>query len=115
MKQIIKNDEKTQKVTKKVMKGLKYYAMGVMLVGATVGTATGVCAASDPLQVVNNLSNFIFSLTRAIGLIICGYAIVQIGLSFTTHDPSQRANGVMFLAGGAIVTFAKEILNLIAG
>ena len=108
MKQIIKNDEKTQKVIKKVKKGFKFYAMAVMLVGITVGT-------TDPLTVVNNLSNFIFSLTRAIGLIICGYSIVQIGLSFTTHDPSQRANGIMFLAGGAIITFAKEILNLITG
>lgn len=115
MKQIIKNDEKTQNVIKKVKKGFKFYAMGVMLVGITVGTTTGVYAASDPLTVVNNLSNFIFSLTRAIGLIICGYSIVQIGLSFTTHDPSQRANGIMFLAGGAIITFAKEILNLITG
>jgi hypothetical protein len=114
MKQIIK-EEKTQKIVKRAKKGFKYYAMGVMLVGATVGTATGVYAESDPLTVVNNLSDFIFSLTRAIGLIICGYAIVQIGLSFTTHDPSQRANGIMFLAGGAIVTFAKEILNLITG
>lgn len=75
MKQIIKNDEKTQKVIKKVKKGFKFYAMGVMLVAITVGTTTGVYAASDPLTVVNNLSNFIFSLTRAIGLIICGYYI----------------------------------------
>lgn len=115
MKQVIKNDEKTQKIIKRAKKGFKFYAMGVMLIGATIGTATGVYAADDPLTVVNNLSNFIFSLTRAIGLIICGYSIVQIGLSFTTHDPSQRANGIMFLAGGAIITFAKEILNLITG
>ena len=115
MKQVIKNDERTLKIIKRVKKVFKFYAMGVMLVGATIGTATGVSAANDPLTVVNNLSNFIFSLTRAIGLIICGYSIVQIGLSFTTHDPSQRANGIMFLAGGAIITFAKEILNLITG
>ena len=86
----------------------------ILFLGVILAT-TGVYAASDPLTVVNNLSNFIFSLTRAIGLIICGYSIVQIGLSFTTHDPSQRANGIMFLAGGAIITFAKEILNLITG
>ena len=115
MKQVIKSDERTLKIIKRAKKGFKFYAMGVMLVGATLGTATGVYAADDPLTVVNNLSNFIFSLTRAIGLIICGYSIVQIGLSFTTHDPSQRANGIMFLAGGAIITFAKEILNLITG
>lgn len=72
-------------------------------------------AANDPLTVVNNLSDFIFGLIRAIGLILLGFGIVQVGLSFKSHDPSQRANGFMTLAGGIIITFAKEILNLITG
>ena len=33
--------------------------------------------AGDPLTVVNNLSTFIFSLIRAIGLILLGFGIVQ--------------------------------------
>ena len=62
---------------------------------------------------VNNLSDFIFSLIRAIGLILLGFGVVQIGLSLKSHDPSQRANGFLTLAGGVIITFAKEILDLI--
>ncbi len=72
-------------------------------------------AASDPLAVINNLSTFIFSLIRAIGLILLGFGIVQVGLSLKSHDPAQRANGFLTLAGGVIITFAKEILNLITG
>ena len=34
-------------------------------------------------------------------------------LSLKSHDPSQRANGFLTLAGGVIITFAKEILDLI--
>ena len=60
---------------------------------------------------VNNLSTFIFSLIRAIGLILLGFGIVQVGLSVKSHDPSQRANGFLTLAGGIIITFAKEILD----
>lgn len=74
-----------------------------------------VHAEGDPIQVVNNLSDFIFGLIRAIGMILLGFGIVQIGLSLKSHDPSQRANGFMTLAGGVVITFAKEILNLIAG
>ena len=74
-----------------------------------------VYAAGDPLSVVNNLSTFIFSLIRAIGLILLGFGIVQVGLSLKSHDPSQRANGFLTLAGGVIITFAKEILDLIMG
>lgn len=86
----------------------------VLVVVMTVGTGT-VFAASDPLAVINNLSTFIFSLIRAIGLILLGFGIVQIGLSLKSHDPSQRANGFLTLAGGVVITFAKEILNLIIG
>lgn len=74
---------------------------------------TTAFAASDPLGVVNNLSSFIFSLIRAIGLILLGWGVVQVGLSFQGHDPSQRAQGIMTLAGGLVVTFSKEILDLI--
>ena len=40
---------------------------------------------------------------------------MQVGLSFQSHDPSQRSQGFLTLAGGLVVTFAKEILDLITG
>lgn len=76
---------------------------------------TAFAADDDPIKVVNNLSDFIFGLIRAIGLILLAFGIVQVGLSLKSHDPSQRANGFLTLAGGVIITFAKEILNLITG
>lgn len=88
------------------------YAVGVLL--ATVA-CNFAFAANDPITVVNNLSNFIFSLIRAIGMILLGLGIMQVGLSLKSHDPSQRANGFLTLAGGIIITFTKEILSLITG
>ena len=76
---------------------------------------TPVSAANDPITVVNNLSDLMFSLIRAIGMLLTGFGIVQLGLSLKSHDPSQRANGFMTVAGGIIIMFAKEILNLIVG
>ena len=46
---------------------------------------------------------------------LLGFGVVQIGLSLKSHDPSQRANGFLTLAGGVVITFAKEILTLITG
>ena len=77
-------------------------------------TATAF-ATDDPLQVINNLSEFVFGLIRAVGIILLAFGIVQVGLSLKSHDPSQRANGFLTLAGGVIITFAREILNLITG
>lgn len=77
-------------------------------------TATAF-AADDPLAVVDNLTEFIFSLIRAVGIILLGFGILQIGLSLKSHDPSQRANGMFTMAGGIVITFTKEILTLITG
>ena len=61
------------------------------------------------------ITTIIFGLIRAIGLILLGFGIVQVGMSLKSHDPSQRANGFLTLAGGIIITFTKEILDLIVG
>lgn len=100
------------KISKKTKRTFAVYCALVLVMTLFAAPAY---AADDPLTVVNNLSNFIFGLIRAIGLILLGFGIVQIGLSLKSHDPSQRANGFLTLAGGIIITFAKEILNLITG
>jgi len=100
------------KISMKTKKSIAIYCVLVLMITLF---AVPVYAANDPLTVVNNLSDFIFGLIRAIGLILLGFGIVQIGLSLKSHDPSQRANGFLTLAGGVIITFAKEILTLITG
>ena len=100
----------------KLQNGFRHYV--VMVINLTLLFCTGLVAfaeGEDPIEVVNNLSDFIFGLIRAVGLILLGWGIVQIGLSFQSHDPSQRSNGFLTLAGGVVITFAKEILNLIVG
>lgn len=81
----------------------------------TFSITTTTFAADDPLAVVNNLSEFIFGLIRAIGIILLAFGVLQIGMSLKSHDPSQRANGMLTLAGGIVITFTKEILTLITG
>ncbi len=87
----------------------------VMIIILFVAQATHVFGANDPLTVINNLSTFIFSIVRGIGMILILWGIVQIGMALKSHDPSQRASGFMTLAGAVIITFAKEILDLITG
>ena len=86
-----------------------------MLFSVTVPAFAAPETGGDPISVVNNLSSFIFGLIRAVGIILLGWGIVQVGMSFSSHDPSQRSNGFLTLAGGVVITFAREILNLIMG
>ena len=109
-----KNQTKKLPMPSGVRKGYRIY-VAVVLALTLLMVGTTALAADDPIAVVNNLSEFIFGIIRAVGLILLGFGVVQVGLSLKSHDPSQRANGFLTLAGGIIITFAKEILNLITG
>lgn len=80
-----------------------------------VGNNTVFATTSEPLQVINNLKDFMFQIISSIGVILLLWGIVQVGMAIKSHDPSQRANGFMTLAGGIIIAFAKQILELIMG
>lgn len=100
------------KKLKTIRKTIFVVYVALIMVGAIT---TPIYASNDPVTVVNNFSDFMFGMIRAIGMILLGFGIVQVGLSLKSHDPSQRANGFMTVAGGIVITFAKEILNIIVG
>lgn len=115
---IFKNkNNKRLPVNRKAKKAFSIYCSIIIAVILTACLSVTAFAAGNnqALTAVNNLSTFIFGLIRAIGLILLGFGIVQVGLSLKSHDPSQRANGFLTVAGGVVITFAKEILTLITG
>ncbi len=92
-----------------------YLAACLVLTLLVFGATPVFAAGGDPIATINNLSTFIFSAIRAIGIIILGFGVVQIGLSLKSHDASQRANGFLTFFGGVVITFAKNILDLVLG
>ena len=107
----------TRQQMKRERRVKRMYALTVALMLAMAVTIAPAFAAAggDPLTVASNLSDFIFSLIRAVGLILLGFGVLQVGLSLQSHDPSQRSNGMLTIAGGIVIVFTKEILNLITG
>lgn len=103
-----------QNSERRVKRSFRFYAATVLSGTVMLGLAMPALAAeNDPLTVIDNLSTFIFGLIRAVGIILLGWGIVQVGMSLQSHDPSQRSNGFLTLAGGIVITFAKEILDQI--
>ena len=49
-----------------------------------------MAAGSDPLDIVNNLSDFIFSIIKALGVIILGWGIVQVGCRSSPTMPARE-------------------------
>ena len=94
---------------------IKRMVLSTAIIAILIIPETALADGGDPIAVVNNFSDFLFALVRAFGMILIGFVIVQVGLSLKSHDPSQRSNGIMTVAGGIIITFAKEILGLITG
>ena len=87
---------------------LYFSAVLVLAFCAALTVPAFAAGGSDPLTIVNNLSDFIFSIIKALGIIILGWGIVQVGMSFQSHDASQRTQGFLCLFGGLMIAFAKE-------
>ena len=67
------------------------FALYAAVVAVCCLAMPALAATTDPLAVIGNLNTFIFNVIRAVGLILLGWGIVQIGLSLQSHDPSQRS------------------------
>ena len=74
------------------------FAVSTLLVG-TLTTTAFATAGGDPLTVVNNLSDFIFGLIRAVGIILLGWGVVQVGLSVPVPRPQPALPGVSHPGG----------------
>lgn len=85
------------------------------------------CAAESPLAprllmstgvddvdtLFTNLTSLITGVVKVLGSIMCIYGLFQVGMSFSSHDPSQRIQGLMCIAGAVIIFFSPEILTAI--
>ena len=99
-------------------KAKRIYSVFACVALLLVATAVPALAADDPLTVVNNLAGWAepwWFVYVPYLVILLGFGILQVGLSLKSHDPSQRANGMLTVAGGIVITFTKEILSLITG
>ena len=68
----------------------RLYALFACLVLTLPFAVVPAFAADDPLSVVTSLSDFIFSLIRAVGLILLGYGILRPSPVLRPSQPFQR-------------------------
>ena len=87
-----------------------FFAVGVM---KTCGSFAEVKKPEHALKLFIRFALAKGAVTYGLELMLAVFSIVQVGLSLQSHDPSQRSQGFLTLAGGLVITFAKEILDLI--
>lgn len=111
MKILMKKNEQPSTLNRHIRR--RYFAGALTVMTVSLCTVPVMAAGSDPLTIVNSLSDFIFNIIKAIGVIILGWGVVQVGMSIQSHDASQRTQGFLCLFGGLMIAFAKEILTTI--
>ncbi len=114
MNKINSNNNVTTLAKDKRKTVLKRYLMVAITCAIVCVAMVPVLADNDAEKAIKSMSDIIFGIIRAIGVILSGWGLVQVGMSFQSHDPSQRSQGFLCLAGGLIIVFAKSILTAIA-
>lgn len=75
--------------------------------------AEGDGTTGDALGALNSLNDLIFGLLKAVGLAAAGFGVLQLGMSISSHDTTQRITGIACVVGGIIIYFTKSILSAI--
>ncbi len=107
----MKKNEQPNTLCRRVRR--RYFTGALTVLALSLCTVPAMAAGTNPLSIVNSLSDFIFNIIKAIGVIILGWGVVQVGMSIQSHDASQRTQGFLCLFGGLMIAFAKEILTTI--
>ena len=63
----------------------------------------------------DNLIGFVSGIARVIGIALVIFGVGSFGIALANHDPGQRAQGLMALAGGVVVFFAPNIITFLQG
>ena len=66
--------------------------------------------AAGPTESLEAFVDLFVSLIKIAGFVAGLWGLIQVAVSFSSHDPSQRINGIMFFIGGLLVYFADAIL-----
>ena len=88
------------------------------LASAGMGVAclvkSGVAYAADAGSVDSIMKPFLNTISGigiVVGVGVTVFGAVQFGMSLPTHDPTQRAGGILAIAGGLLICFHKTILG----
>lgn len=94
----------------------KVAVIATFLLSMMLILSTTAFAAADGGSLDNTMSNFLnilFTVLRFAAVIAIAYGVVQLFMAISSHDASQRLQGIIFFVGGLIIFFVKNILEAI--
>lgn len=111
---ILKLKKKTE-TTRRVANIYRIIAAAVVTMTICSITVFAAGAGDEAVEAINNVGQIVSMVVKAIGAILGVWGMVQVGLSFSLHDASQRAQGFLQIAGGILIFFAPELFEAVSG
>jgi predicted membrane protein len=77
----------------------------------TMLVSPAFAADADPFSMLRNLINFLIEALIYVGAAGVIFGIVQLAISFSSHDASQRMQGIMGIVGGMLLIGVKVLMT----
>jgi len=97
---------------------VKRSALAVLATGTFVGVAsTSVFASgtSEIMKPLNNFNSLLFDLVAGVGTAALIFGFIMLGLSFYSHDASQRVAAIWAIVGGILFVSIRLVIAFITG
>ena len=113
VKQGRKQRQKALRLCTAFLLALALFGLFAMAAGATgAGAGTGITEVDS---MFGNITSILYGIARFAGGAVCLFGIIQIGMSISSHDASQRVQGFLVMAGGVIIFFSPTIIAAFTG
>ncbi len=96
----------------KAFGGLTAITLCLDAVFGTSGTAfaSSTLDATEITDKIWELTAILVSVVQIVGVIVVLWGVVQLALSIQGHDPSQRSQAILMIAGGLLIILGPRIL-----
>ena len=84
-----------------------------VLAASAAPTDEAPADSGSPIDPVIKFKDMIVLVVQIAGGLAALFGLAQFGMSFQSHDPSQRSNGLLIFIGGILIALAPQILSYI--
>ena len=67
----------------------------------------------DPIEGMSRLTELVLMLITGVGIFFLAFGVINLALSFQSHDESQKSRGIMGIVGGLIAVGLRVLLQFI--
>ena len=104
-----------KKIKKKLKKPIAAATAAAVFFSGGMPVYAARTGVSEVDKMFGDFDSFVSGIVAAVGGLILLFGLVRFGMSFQSHDPSQRSQGILFILSGIIIALAPQIVKFVTG